>query len=130
MLDKLHQKALEAQENSYSPYSKFRVGSAIQFKGLSEIFTGCNIENASFGGTVCAERVAILKGISEHKKQTIESVVVVTDSPEGDPPCGLCLQTISEFSDADTKIHIANKNEILRTYTQKELLPISFKLEN
>ncbi len=124
----LFKAAKEAREKSYSPYSKFKVGSAIKFKESSEIFKGCNIENASFGGTICAERIAILKGISDLGKLTLEAIMVVTDSPEGDPPCGLCLQTMSEFSDESTMVYLANCSEIKQEFTQKQLLPNSFIL--
>jgi cytidine deaminase len=128
---KLHTLAISARERSYSPYSKFKVGSAMLFEDGST-FSGCNIENSSFGGTICAERVALLKAISEKndpqesKRPLLKEVMVVTDSPKGDYPCGICLQSISEFADQDTLVHIANTKEIFETYRFQELMTKPF----
>lgn len=101
----LREEAFEASKRSHSPYSKAKVGSAVETED-GKVYSGCNIENSSYGGTVCAERVAIWKAVSEgHKK--IKKVYVYTDG--GWPPCGLCLQVMTEFSDSDLEITFADK---------------------
>jgi len=88
--------AIEAMENAYAPYSKFKVGAALLTKS-GKIYTGCNIENSSYGASVCAERVAIFKAVSEGEHD-FELLVVATKTEEPSPPCGICRQVISEFS--------------------------------
>ncbi len=126
----LHQHAVEARKKSYSPYSKFQVGAAVKFQGEDKIYSGCNIENSSYGGCICAERVAILKGLSELGEKKIEQILVVTGSPKGDNPCGLCLQTINEFSTTNTEILIANLNSVQSSGKVSEFLPNSFDSSN
>lgn len=118
----LRQKAQEASQNAYSPYSKALVGSAIQMSDGS-IYTGCNIENASYGGTICAERVAILKAVSD-KKMQIEKVYVYTK--EGWPPCGMCRQVMSEFASPTMEVIIGDVSgkETVMKFT--DLMPLSF----
>lgn len=127
MKQKLFEMALKARNSAYSPYSKYKVGSAILFEN-DQIYSGCNIENASYGATVCAERVAIWKGLSEQGPLKIKEVTVVT--PEGWPPCGLCRQVMAEFSTSETVIHIADLNGTLKTYKFLELLPEAFMPEH
>jgi cytidine deaminase len=101
--------AIEAQKNSYSPYSKYQVGAAL-ITEEGDIFTGTNIENASYGGTVCAERVAIWKTLSEKPRSLIKEILVL--SPKGQrtwPPCGLCLQVLAEFSKPTTRVYLASQ---------------------
>ncbi len=118
--------ALEAKEKAYVPYSGFHVGSAVEMED-GTVYSGCNIEVASLAGTLCAERNAIFKGISEgHKK--IKKVVVVGDQPFT-YPCGICRQVIKEFSD-DVEIIIAKDANEYRTYTLAEILPYSFGPED
>lgn len=118
----LRQKAVEAAAHAYSPYSKVHVGSAIVMSDGS-IYTGCNVENASYGGTVCAERVAIFKAISENKRG-IQKVYVYTK--EGWPPCGLCRQVMSEFAAAGMEVIMGNESggETVMKFT--DLMPLSF----
>jgi len=111
-IQKAFEKAVNVQANAHAPYSKFHVGAAIKFKGHDQVFTGCNVENASFGATVCAERGAIQTGIASVGKSEIEYIVVVTDTDPAIGPCGLCLQVISEFAKAKTPIYLANKNGV------------------
>ncbi|KAJ7696058.1 cytidine deaminase [Mycena rosella] len=94
--------AFEAKQNSYSPYSKFRVGAAL-LAADGTIFKGANIENASYGGTICAERTAIVKAVSEGNKSFI-ALAVVTDVPSSISPCGMCRQVIREFCAVDMPI--------------------------
>lgn len=114
--------AQKASSIAYSPYSKALVGSAIRMKS-GKIFSGCNVENSSFGGTVCAERVAILKAVSEGEK-AISKVYVYTQS--GWPPCGLCLQVISEFSTDGLEIIMGDEQGNEKTMKFKEMMPLAF----
>jgi cytidine deaminase len=118
----LRSKAQEASKNAYSPYSKALVGCALLTSDGS-LYTGCNVENASYGGTICAERVAILKAVSE-KKMIIKKLYVYTS--EGWPPCGMCRQVMSEFADPDLEVIIGNeagKETIIKFI---DLMPLSF----
>ena len=118
----LREKALKASTFSHSPYSLAKVGSAVVTEDGS-IFTGCNIENSSFGGTVCGERVAIWKAVSEGH-QRIKKVYVYTEP--GWPPCGMCLQVMSEFAHPDLDVIIGVKNGTVKTKIFKELLTEAF----
>lgn len=117
--------ACKARENSYSPYSHKKVGAAIELADGS-IFSGCNVENASFGGTNCAERTAIFKAVSEKKAQAIKLVVVVTDNVDPWPPCGFCRQVIAEFAIHETKVICANLEGQFKEFLFTDLLPESF----
>ncbi len=115
-----------AQENAYSPYSNFCVGAAL-LSGDGKIYTGCNIENSSYSATVCAERTAFFKAISEgHKDFT--AIAVIGSDDKICMPCGVCRQVISEFCGADFKIICANKTGEYKEYTLGKLLPFSFSL--
>lgn len=120
--------ALEARENSYSPYSHFCVGAALLCAD-GRVFTGCNIENASYSPTICAERTAVVKAVSEGVKDFTAIAVVGGEGEIKDfcTPCGVCRQVLSEFCKADLEIHTYNGKEI-RTYTLGDLLPESFSL--
>ena len=120
----LFEKALAARDHSYSPYSQVQVGAAVLFD-TGHVYSGTNIENASFGATVCAERVAIWKALSENGSRRIKEIAEVT--PEGWPPCGMCRQVIAEFATADTIVHVGTvKGGIERSYRFSELLPEAF----
>ncbi len=119
---KLRTLALEASKNAYSPYSKAMVGCALETTDGS-IYTGCNVENASFGGTICAERVAIMKAVSE-KKMVLKKIYVYTK--DGWPPCGLCRQVISEFADPNLEVVMGDEAGKETTMKFKELMPLSF----
>ena len=115
-------KAIAAKEKAYVPYSKFHVGAAVLTED-NEIFTGCNIEIASYSPTICAERTAIFKAVSEgHRK--IKAVAVVGDANHTFP-CGVCRQVIREFGN-DATIIIANSQEDFKEFTLDQLLPHSF----
>lgn len=122
---KLISAAVKGKENSYSPYSEFRVGAAV-LTDRGEIFSGCNIENASYGATVCAERTAVFKAVSSGAGR-IRAVAVTSDSDDFAPPCGICRQVISEFSD-NAEIILVNSQGNQKCYTLEELLPFAFKL--
>lgn len=115
--------ARAARERAFAPYSKFKVGAAIRTKS-GKIYTGGNIESASYGLTVCAERVAIWKAISEGEKD-FEEIAVVVDTPELTPPCGACRQIIWEFA-ADIPVVLANLDGDTETLSMKDLLPRAF----
>ncbi len=124
-------KAIDSMKNSYSPYSEFKVGAALLTES-GKVFTGCNIENVAFGPTVCAERVAFFKAISEGEKSFSKIAVVggkngVISSPT--PPCGVCRQVMREFCNDDFEILIVSENENYDKVLLKDLLPQSFKPE-
>jgi cytidine deaminase len=118
--------AKEASTQSYSPYSRAKVGSALE-TASGKFFYGCNVENSSFGGTVCAERVAIWKAVSEGEK-SLKTIYVYTK--DGWPPCGMCLQVMAEFATPDLKIIIGNAKGEEKNFTLKQLLPQAFTPEN
>ena len=114
-----------ARKHAYAPYSKYQVGAALRTK-TGRIFTGVNVENAAYPHTMCAERVAIFKAVSEGE-QEFEVIAVVTDN--GGSPCGGCRQVLAEFG-LDTIVLIVNgKGELLKEMTVKELLPEAFTPE-
>jgi cytidine deaminase len=115
--------AREAREKAFAPYSNFRVG-AVVLASDGQIFSGCNIESASFGLTVCAERVAIWKAVSEGVTE-FASISVVVDTEELTPPCGVCRQIIWEFC-GDIPITLANLRGGVETVTTREILPRAF----
>ncbi len=122
----LYQKALESRARSYSPYSRHKVGAALRLED-GRVFGGCNVENSSYGGTVCAERTAILKAVSESDQPIrIAEVVVVTDATPPWPPCGLCRQVIAEFAGPETPLHSTNLAGDVVTSTFGELFPNAF----
>ena len=115
--------AKQAREKAFAPYSNFKVGAALLSKS-GEIFTGCNIENASYGLTMCAERVAIYKAVSEGAKDFTE-IAVVADTVELTPPCGPCRQIIWEFC-GDIPVTMTNLADKSETIRMSELLPKAF----
>jgi len=121
--------ALKARKSSYSPYSGFKVGAAL-LASSGKIYTGCNIENAAYTPTVCAERVAFFKAVSEGETEFIAIAIAggAGDSPDGEcPPCGVCRQVMMEFCDPDTfKVLLAKSDTEYTALTLKELLPYGF----
>ena len=113
--------ARKARKQAYAPYSHYKVGAALLGQS-GTIYTGCNVENASYGHTICAERTAVVKAVSEGETE-FEAIAVVTKN--GGSPCGACRQVLSEFS-PELIIYIADKDGEYRTTTLKELLPDSF----
>ena len=120
---KLISEAKKARKRAYTPYSKFQVGAAL-LSTNGKIFTGCNIENASFGLAVCAERVAIFKAISEGSTK-FEAIAVIGDTGKPCSPCGACRQVISEFG-KDITLIMANLKGDVKIKKIKELLPEAF----
>jgi cytidine deaminase len=124
--ENLKKKAIEAMNHSYSPYSNRQVGAAILLSNGKE-YTGCNIENSSFGATVCAERVAVWKAVSENGGDIkIVAVAVATEASPPWSPCGLCRQVINEFVDKNCAITLVNKSGESITHTHQDLLPHGF----
>lgn len=115
--------AAEVRENAFAPYSNFKVGAAVETEN-GDIYTGCNVESASYGLTVCAERVAIWKGISRGEKK-FGRIAVVVDTEELTPPCGVCRQIIWEFC-GDVPVILANLHGKTETVQMAELLPRAF----
>lgn len=119
-------KAREAQEKAYAPYSNFKVGAALLIKD-GRIYTGANIENSSYGLTVCAERVAVFKAV--HDGALNFQSIAITASGDGYPyPCGACLQVLAEFA-PDIRVLVADEKNQIRQYTLKDLLPLNFSLQ-
>lgn len=123
MDDPLVRAALAVRDHAHAPFSKFRVGAAIE-DSSGRIHTGCNIENATYGLTICAERVAIFKAISEGARE-FRRVVVAADSDMLTPPCGACRQILWEFS-GDIEIVLVNPRGTLETLRLKNLFPRPF----
>jgi len=115
--------ALAARECAHAPFSKFKVGAAIEDES-GRVFTGCNIENASYGLTICAERVAVFKAISEAAGR-IKRIVVVADTEVLTPPCGACRQILWEFC-GDAELTLANLAGTQETMSLKEIFPRPF----
>ena len=115
--------ASKARENAHAPFSNFKVGAAVMTED-GQIYAGCNVESASYGLTVCAERVAIWKAVSEGHKRFC-CIAVVADTHELTPPCGTCRQIIWEFG-GDMPLVLANLEGNHKTYTSGTLLPHAF----
>lgn len=125
--DELVAAARRALDNSYSPYSKFRVGAALRFADGS-IVTGTNIENASFGLALCAETVAVAKAMDDGHRGGLEEVAVIGETSGAVTPCGRCRQVLSELAqlgDTDPLIWCAGEDEVVETHLS-ELLPRAF----
>lgn len=130
LIEKLIKKAIEMLNFSYAPYSNFHVGAAL-LTSEDEIYTGCNIENAAYGPSNCAERTAIFKAVSEGKKE-FEAIAVV-GGKNGKienfcPPCGVCRQVLAEFCKKDFEIVLAKSTNEYKIMTLEQLLPESFSL--
>jgi cytidine deaminase len=122
-VDELVAAARAAREHAVADFSHFKVGAALE-TATGEIITGCNIENASYGLTICAERVAIFKALSDGRR-AFTRIVVVADTPAPTPPCGACRQIIWEFC-GDIPVVLANLTEVKATLRMKDLLPLPF----
>ncbi|HJU41254.1 MAG TPA: cytidine deaminase [Vicinamibacterales bacterium] len=112
-----------AREHAVADFSGFKVGAALE-TGDGRIITGCNVENASYGLTICAERVAIFKALSEGHR-SFSRIVVVADTDSPTPPCGACRQIIWEFC-GDIPVTLANLTSVTKTLQMKDLLPLPF----
>lgn len=128
MQDIMLQKAIAVKQHAYAPYSKYKVGACVQSED-GELFVGCNVENASYGLTVCAEVNAIGAMIAAGKKR-IKALVVVGTGKDLCTPCGRCRQFIREFMASDASIYLCADDKIADTTTIAELLPKSFGPEH
>ncbi|MDC3415337.1 cytidine deaminase [Aquibacillus salsiterrae] len=121
----LIEKAKEVRERAYTPYSNFKVGAALKTKS-GKVYVGCNIENAAYPVSLCAERVAIFKAISEGETE-FDELAVIADTSRPVPPCGSCRQVMSEFFAKDTNVYTSNLQGEVKKMTVEELLPFSFE---
>ncbi|WP_334332787.1 cytidine deaminase [Companilactobacillus sp. HBUAS59544] len=120
--------ANHAMENAYAPYSHYQVGAAILCDD-QKVYSGVNVENASFGLTNCAERTAIFKAISEGVK-SVKAIVITNSTKELSKPCGACRQVMSEFMGPEDIVFLANNQNDYQKYTFKEILPLAFSDED
>lgn len=126
---KLIENAIEARKYSYSPYSNFKVGASVLVDDL-KIFSGCNIENSSYGASNCAERTAIFKAVSQGHK-TIHAICVVGSFDEYTYPCGICRQVMLEFaSDENIPVIISRSKEEYVVHTLSDIIPFKFDKNN
>lgn len=124
----LIKEANEAQKHAYVPYSNFPVGAALLTKD-GKVYHGCNIENAAYGVTNCAERTALFKAISEGEKDFV-MLAVIADTDRPVPPCGACRQVIAELCPKNMKVVLTNRNREIKEITVAELLPFAFSSED
>lgn len=117
--------ATAAHANAHSPYSNYRVGAAIRLAS-GEVFGGCNVENASYGATICAERSAILAAVTAHGPIQVVEVLVLTDASPPWPPCGLCRQVIAEFAAPDCRVWCCNPGGEAAVQPFRQLFPQGF----
>lgn len=122
MMEEMITKALDARKNAYAPYSGFAVGACVQTR-QGNLYTGCNIESASFSPTICAERVAMANAVSHGERDFIS--IAIAGSAKNTFPCGVCRQMMREFS-SDMQIIIVNSKDDYKIFSLKELLPHSF----
>jgi cytidine deaminase len=126
-LDELFRAAEGAAQNAYAPYSKFRVGAALRLSN-GEVVTGTNVENASYGLTLCAERAAVARAVSQFGPRIRIAAVAVTNlNGQPSPPCGACRQVLAEFSAPDAPV-MFRSGENTQTMRFSDLLPLSFNL--
>ncbi|HLQ84341.1 MAG TPA: cytidine deaminase [Pseudogracilibacillus sp.] len=118
--------ANEAKENAYAPYSNFKVGAALLSK-TGKIYSGCNIENASYSLTCCAERVAIFKAISQGETE-FDTFIITSNTKAPIAPCGACRQVMNEFFDENVTIVLTNQTNKRKELSIKQLLPYAFDL--
>jgi len=125
--------AYSKRKNAYAPYSNYKVGSALLSAATSRVYSGCNVENSSYGATICAERNAVLNAIANEGSLGVELLVVVSEDSPPAPPCALCLQVLAEFCNPDTEVHLLDTLAALEegqgthlVYTFGELLPHPF----
>ncbi len=130
LLDDLVARATEIRENAYAPYSKYQVGAAIATKS-GRVYAGCNVENSTFGASICAERNAVVQMVAAGDREIVAVAVVTGD--EGASPCGICRQVLAEFAADDVPVVMvglgAEGGEAGRVVALGDLLPLAFRLE-
>ena len=122
-MNKLQEAALAARQNAHAPFSGFKVGAALEDE-TGRIFTGCNVENATYGLTICAERVAVFKAISESARK-FTRIAVAADTDVLTPPCGACRQILWEFC-GDVELTLVNLQGKTETFRLKDIFPRPF----
>ena len=125
MIRALYESAARTRALSYSPYSGHKVGAAIRTRS-GRVYGGCNVENSSFGATVCAERVAIQSAVAAEGRIEIEEILVITDATPPWPPCGMCRQVIAEFAPGTVIVHAANLKGEIESKTLDRIFPEAF----
>ena len=125
--DSLLEAAKQARENAHAPFSNFRVGAAVRASS-GRVFGGCNVENATYGLTLCAERIAIFKAISEGERG-FDAITIVTDTDTLTPPCGACRQIMWEFC-GNIPVTLANLKDKSETFRMRDLFPRPFDSSN
>jgi cytidine deaminase len=127
---RLYEQAVITRRNSYSPYSKFKVGAALLLDD-DKIITGTNVENSSYGLACCAERNALFTAIGQgYKKENIKAILVVANTDGPCSPCGACRQVISELMDQDADVILTNRKNDMKLFKVKDLLPFSFSKDD
>ena len=129
-LEDAYRVAKESRLKAHAPYSNFFVGAALKVKGVDELIPGCNVENISFGGTICAERNAIISSVAHYGKQEFEYMVIVCDTKPLTVPCGMCLQVLAEFCPPEFPIHLGDMEGVKKSYQLRDLLPKVFDTIN
>ena len=126
MKEKLMEEAVKAMYNAYAPYSGFRVGAAILTE-TGNIYSGCNVENASLGATICAERNAATTAVSAEGKMRICAIAIASAPEEPVPPCGICRQFLSEFIGLEAPVYLVSSTSgKVKEYTFGSLMPLTF----
>lgn len=125
-IDAMIEAAAKTREHAYTPYSHFKVGACIKSAATGRIYTGCNVENSSFGATICAERNALLNAIAQEGTIGVETLVVVSDDNPPAPPCAMCLQVLAEFTAPDSLVILSSLEGKRAEYRFSELLPNPF----
>ena len=129
-ISRLYEAAIAARKNSYSPYSKFKVGAALLLDD-NNIVSGTNVENSSYGLACCAERNALFTAVGMgYKKENIKALLVVANTDGPCSPCGACRQVISELMDKDADVILTNRKNDIKMFTVKDLLPFSFSKDD
>jgi cytidine deaminase len=126
-IKKLLEAAKKAKEKAYAPYSHFHVGAAL-LTGTGKLYSGCNVENTSYGLTICAERNAIFRMVADGELHIAE-ILVIGDTEEFLPPCGACRQVIAEFSEKESIVYMCNKHGEYKKTTVGDLIPYLFFLD-
>jgi homotetrameric cytidine deaminase len=125
-IDSIFEIAKSTRENAYAPYSGFKVGAAARLHGTGTIIGACNVENVSYGATVCAERNVVFAAVAQTGAADLEDLVIVTDAHPPAVPCALCLQVLQEFCSPDLRIHLADLSGVRSEVRLRELLPQPF----
>lgn len=131
LYNELLQEAKNVSNNSYSPYSKFSVGACVLFESGKK-YLGANVENASYGLTICAERIAIANAVSQGENTKIKAIAIYSPNQKRCFPCGACRQWLSEFAinESETKIILEDENQAPLVFTLGEIFPHSFKIDD